>query len=50
MTAMTAAAVLEHDPEVRSTMYQELQREHQKVSPFVIMFQDIELMRVPEGR
>ncbi|MEM7041349.1 MAG: ABC transporter substrate-binding protein [Pseudomonadota bacterium] len=44
MTALTAAAVLEHDPEIRSTMYQEIQREHQATSPFVIMFQDIELI------
>ncbi|MEZ5931413.1 MAG: ABC transporter substrate-binding protein [Alphaproteobacteria bacterium] len=44
MTALTAAAVLEHDPKVRSTMYQEIQREHQATSPFVIMFQDIELI------
>ena len=44
MTALTAAAVLESDPETRSTMYQEIQREHQATSPFVIMFQDIELI------
>ena len=36
-------------PDVRSTMYQELQREHQKVSPFVIMFQDIELIASRKG-
>ncbi len=49
MTALTAAAVLEHDPEVRSTMYQELQREHQATSPFVIMFQDIEVIASRKG-
>jgi len=49
MTAMTEAAVLEHDPDVRSTMYQEIQREHQAVSPFVIMFQDIELIASRKG-
>ena len=49
MTALTAAAVLEHDPEVRSTMYQEIQREHQTISPFVIMFQDIELIASRKG-
>ena len=49
MTALTAAAVLEHDPATRSTMYQEIQREHQKTSPFVIMFQDIELIASRKG-
>ncbi|MGI9502574.1 MAG: ABC transporter substrate-binding protein [Geminicoccaceae bacterium] len=49
MTAVTQAAVLEHDPEVRSTMYQEIQREHQATSPFVIMFQDIELIASRKG-
>ena len=49
MTAMAQAAVLEHDPEVRSTMYQEIQREHQATSPFVIMFQDIELIASRKG-
>ncbi len=49
MTAVTQAAVLEHDPEVRSTMYQEIQREHQAMSPFVIMFQDIELIASRKG-
>jgi peptide/nickel transport system substrate-binding protein len=44
MTALTAAAVLEHDPQTRATMYEEIQREHQATSPFVIMFQDIELI------
>ncbi len=49
MTALTAAAVLEHDPAVRSMMYQEIQREHQAVSPFVIMYQDIELIASRKG-
>jgi peptide/nickel transport system substrate-binding protein len=44
MTARTAAAVLERDPAERAAMYEELQREHQKTSPFVIMFQDIEVI------
>ena len=44
MTAKTAAAVLERDAGRRAQMYQELQREHQETSPFVIMFQDIELI------
>jgi peptide/nickel transport system substrate-binding protein len=44
MTARTEAAVLEQDTAKRAQMYEELQREHQEVSPFVIMFQDIELI------
>jgi peptide/nickel transport system substrate-binding protein len=44
MTARTAAAVLERDAAKRARMYEELQREHQESSPFVIMFQDIELV------
>jgi peptide/nickel transport system substrate-binding protein len=44
MTAKTAAAVLEQDPARRAQMYEELQREHQETSPFVIMFQDIEVI------
>ena len=44
MTAKTEAAVLEHDPAKRAAMYEELQREHQKTSPFVIMFQDVEVI------
>ncbi|MGI9464499.1 MAG: ABC transporter substrate-binding protein, partial [Aestuariivirgaceae bacterium] len=44
MTEKTSAAVLEHDPEARSAMYQDIQHEHQQTSPFVVMFQDIELI------
>ena len=44
MTAKTAAAVLERDAARRRQMYEALQREHQPTSPFVIMFQDIELI------
>jgi len=43
MSKKTQAAVEEFDAEKRATMYQDLQREHQKVSPFVIMFQQIEV-------
>lgn len=42
MTAASDAAVLERDPDIRAEMYLELQREHQQISPFVIMFQEIE--------
>ncbi|MDX2512769.1 MAG: ABC transporter substrate-binding protein [Desulfobacterales bacterium] len=44
MTKKADAAVLENDAEKRAEMYLELQREHQQVSPFVIMFQDIEIL------
>jgi len=43
MSKKTQAAVEEFDAEKRATLYQDLQREHQKVSPFVIMFQQIEV-------
>ncbi len=43
MTKKADAAVLERDTAKRAQMYLDLQREHQQVSPFVIMFQDIEI-------
>jgi peptide/nickel transport system substrate-binding protein len=36
--------VLEQDPAKRAQLYEEIQREHQETSPFVIMFQDIEVI------
>jgi peptide/nickel transport system substrate-binding protein len=42
MTKKADAAVLERDAAKRAQMYVELQKEHQKVSPFVVMFQEIE--------
>ncbi|HMB47271.1 MAG TPA: ABC transporter substrate-binding protein, partial [Afifellaceae bacterium] len=42
LTAKTEAAVVEGDREARKAMYEEIQREFQKTSPFVIMFQKIE--------
>ena len=44
LTKKSDAAVLERDPKKREQMYLEIQREHQKTSPFVIMFQDIEVV------
>lgn len=44
MTKLTDAAVVEKDTKKRAEMYLELQREHQQVSPFVIMFQNIEIL------
>jgi peptide/nickel transport system substrate-binding protein len=43
MSKQTDAAAKESDPAKRAQMYLELQREHQQTSPFVIMFQDIEV-------
>ena len=43
MTAKVAAAVREHDSEKRAEIYAELQREHQRVSPFIILLQAIEV-------
>ncbi|MCZ0812374.1 MAG: ABC transporter substrate-binding protein [Pseudomonadota bacterium] len=42
MTEKTLAAVVENDTDARREMYRELQREHQQVSPFGVMFQQIE--------
>ncbi len=41
MTAATLAAVVENNRDVRKAMYEKIQREHQKVAPFAIMFQKI---------
>ncbi len=42
MTRETEAAMVEPDRARRAQMYEKIQREHQKVSPFAIMFQKIE--------
>ncbi|TDE38487.1 ABC transporter substrate-binding protein [Antarcticimicrobium sediminis] len=42
MSKKTLAAVVENDTDARREMYLDLQREHQKVSPFGMMFQQIE--------
>lgn len=44
MTKMADAAVLEADAGKRAQMYIDLQKEHQMTSPFVIMFQEIEVL------
>jgi peptide/nickel transport system substrate-binding protein len=43
MTQQTQAAVRERDAKKREAMYQAIQREHQRSSPFVIMFQENEV-------
>ena len=49
MTKTTQAAVLETDAAKRSATYGVLQRDHQKISPFVIMFQQIEVSAQRKG-
>ncbi len=44
MTAKADGAVLETDAEKRAAIYRELQDEHQKTSPFIIMFQQTEIV------
>lgn len=43
LTKRAAEAVLERDAKKREAIYQQLEREHLKVSPFIIMFQEIEI-------
>lgn len=42
MNAMVEAAVIEGDTDKRRKMYEDMQRQHQKVAPFGVMFQKIE--------
>ena len=42
MTKITQGAVLERDAAKRAATYEELQREHQQISPFVIIAQETE--------
>jgi peptide/nickel transport system substrate-binding protein len=49
LTKKADAAVLERDPKAREQMYLDIQREHQQTSPFVIMFQDIEVVAERTG-
>ncbi len=44
MTKKTESAVLERDAKKREKIYLELQAEHMKTSPFVIMFQETEVV------
>jgi peptide/nickel transport system substrate-binding protein len=44
MTRKVDAAVLEKDAKKRAQMYIDIQREHQRSAPFVIMFQEIEIL------
>ncbi|MFW2586968.1 ABC transporter substrate-binding protein [Sagittula sp. SSi028] len=49
MNDKTLAAVVENDVDARRDMYLDLQSEHQKVSPFGVMFQQIEQTGMGEG-
>lgn len=42
MNQAVEAAVIEGDRDTRAKMYEDMQREHQQVSPFVVMYQKIE--------
>ncbi|SFA75474.1 peptide/nickel transport system substrate-binding protein [Poseidonocella pacifica] len=42
MSEETLAAVVENDTEKRAEMYRAIQTEHQKISPFGVMFQQVE--------
>jgi peptide/nickel transport system substrate-binding protein len=43
MSKRTEEAVTERDAGKRAQVYEQLQRDHQKIAPFVIMFQQIEV-------
>ena len=49
MSKKTQANVLESDAAKRAAVYGDIQREHQKVSPFVIMFQQVEVTAQRKG-
>lgn len=46
MSARADAAVLEIDGEKRAATYRDLQAEHLKTAPFIIMFQETEVAAV----
>jgi peptide/nickel transport system substrate-binding protein len=49
MTRIAQAAVREKDAKKREATYRELQREHQRTSPFVILFQESEVVAHHKG-
>lgn len=49
MTKETEAAVVERDAAKRAAIYEDIQRRHQAESPFVIMFQQIEVAARRKG-
>ena len=42
LTEKVAAAVVENDRDVRAQMYQDIQAEFRQISPFAVLFQQIE--------
>jgi peptide/nickel transport system substrate-binding protein len=49
MTKLTQSAVKEKDAKKREAFYQQIQREHQKNSPFIILFQATEVTAHTKG-
>jgi peptide/nickel transport system substrate-binding protein len=49
MTKTTEAAVREKDAKKREAIYQQIQREHQRSSPFVILFQQSDVAAHQKG-
>ena len=49
MTKLTQSAVKERDAKKREAIYQQIQREHQKTSPFIILFQATEVTAHTKG-
>jgi peptide/nickel transport system substrate-binding protein len=49
LSAKVDAAVIEGDREVRASMYKDIQSEFNEISPFAIMFQQIEQMGLRDG-
>jgi len=49
LSARVAAAVVETDAAKRVAMYEDLQRDHQRSSPFVVMLQEIEVSAMRAG-
>jgi peptide/nickel transport system substrate-binding protein len=49
MSRAVQAAVREQDARKREAMYQQLQREHQRTSPFIILFQETEVVAHAKG-
>ena len=49
MSEATLAALVENDTQTRARMYRDLQRKHQQVSPFGVMFQMIQQSAIREN-
>src|SRR5262245_42594338 len=49
LSKQTASAVKERDAKKREQIYRAIQKEHQRVSPFIIMFQETEVAAHPKS-